>query len=138
LRSLDFEPNVLSILIGVNDVWHKLDGKYDGTVEIYERDYHALVERTKAALSDIRLVICEPFVLRCGAVDEKWFPDFDGYRAAARRVSEAAGATFVPLQSMFDRAIKYAPPKHWASDGVHPTPAGAAMMAHCWLRTVGA
>ena len=75
---LDLKPNVLSILVGVNDLWHKLDGKYDGTVEIYERDYAALLERTKKALPKVKLVICEPFVLRCGAVNDKWFPTFDG------------------------------------------------------------
>lgn len=135
---LELKPNVLSILIGVNDIWHMLNGKYDGTVEIYERDYHDLIERTKAALPAVKLVICEPFVLRCGAVDDKWFPIFDGYRAAAKRVSDAAGATFVPFQAMFDQAVEHAPAKHWAGDGVHPSPAGAALMAHNWLRAVGA
>ncbi len=134
---LDLKPDVLSILIGVNDIWHMLNGNYDGTVEVYEKDYHALVERTKQALPSVKLVICEPFVLRCGAVDDKWFPAFDGYRAAAKRVCDAAGAVFVPFQSMFDRAVQYAPPEHWARDGVHPSPTGAAMMANTWLRAVG-
>jgi len=129
---------VLSILIGVNDIWHKLKGKYDKTVVEYEQEYHALLERTKTALPNVRLVVCEPFVLRCGAVDDQWFPAFEGCREAAKRVSETAEATFVPFQSMFDRAIAFAPPNHWAGDGVHPTAAGAALMAHCWLRTVGA
>ncbi len=135
---LNLQPDVLSILIGVNDIWHKLNGKYDGSVEKYERDFAALIERTKAALPEVKLVVCEPFVLRCGAVDGKWFPAFDGYLAAARRVSKASGATLVPFQRMFNLAIQHAPPEHWAADGVHPTPAGAALMAHCWLRTIGA
>jgi len=82
--------------------------------------------------------VCEPFVLRCGAVNEKWFPEFDRYRAAARRVAEAFRVTFVPFQAMFDQAIKFAPPEHWAKDGVHPSAAGAALMAHTWLTVVGA
>jgi lysophospholipase L1-like esterase len=133
---LDLKPNVLSILIGVNDIWHKLNGKYDGTVEIYERDYRALLTRTKKALPNVKLVICEPFVLRCGAVNEKWFPEFDTYRAAAKRVAAAFDATWVPFQSMFDEAIKLAPPEHWAKDGVHPTDYGASLMAHNWLKAV--
>ena len=133
---LDLKPNLISILIGVNDIWHKLNGNYSGTVEIYERDYMALLERTRKALPKVKLVICEPFVLRCGAVTDKWFPEFDQYRAAAKRVSEAFHATFVPFQAMFDEAIKYAPPAHWAGDGVHPTNAGASLMAHNWLRVV--
>ncbi len=135
---LNLKPTLLSILIGVNDIWHKLNGKYDGTVEVYEKDYHALLARTKEALPGIKLVVCEPFVLKCGAVTEKWFPDFDEYRAAAKRVSDSAGARFVPYQAMFDRAIEFAPPKHWAADGVHPTPFGASLMAYTWLQTVEA
>jgi lysophospholipase L1-like esterase len=133
---LKLKPNVLSILIGVNDIWHKLNGKYDGTLEVYERDYRALLERTRKALPKIKLVICEPFVLKCGAVNEKWFPEFDGYRAAARHIAEAYKAVFIPFQSMFDQAISYAPPEHWAKDGVHPTSAGASLMAHTWLSAV--
>lgn len=137
---LDLKPDVLSILIGVNDIWHSLDPRlnYKGTVEIYERDYHALVEGTKKALPKVKLVLCEPFVLRCGAVKDSWFPEFDKYRAAAKRVADKQRATFVPFQAMFDAAIKFAPPEHWAGDGVHPSPAGAALMAHFWLKAVGA
>lgn len=131
------EPDVLSILIGVNDIWHTRNGKYDGTVAIYERDYDALLRRTRSELPEVDLVVCEPFVLRCGAVDDSWFPEFDEYRAAAKRIAVAHGAVWVPFQSMFDLAIAYAPPAHWAKDGVHPTPAGAALMAQCWLDAVG-
>lgn len=130
---LNLKPDLLSILIGVNDLWHSLGGTYQGTVEIYERDYRALLERTRKALPGTRLVVCEPFVLRCGAVNEKWFPQFDTYRASARKVAGAFDATFVPFQSMFDDLIAYAPPQHWAKDGVHPSPHGAAAMAHFWL-----
>jgi lysophospholipase L1-like esterase len=133
---LDLKPDVLSILIGVNDIWHKLNGQYDGTVEKYESDYGALLKRTREALPEVRLVICEPFVLRCGAVTDKWFPEFDKYRAAARRVAEEARATFVAFQSMFDAASKIALPERWAADGVHPSADGAALMAHTWLKAV--
>jgi lysophospholipase L1-like esterase len=135
---LDLKPDVLSILIGVNDLWHKLKHNYSGTLEKYETDYRALVKQTKDALPAVRLVICEPFVLKYGNVDDTWFPEFDGYRAAAKKVSDEAGATFVPFQTMFDAAVKIAPPERWAADGVHPTPDGAALMAHWWLKAVGA
>jgi lysophospholipase L1-like esterase len=94
---LELEPDVLSILIGVNDIWHSRGDSYDGTVEIYERDFDVLLTRTRAALPEVELVICEPFVLRCGAVDDTWFPEFDEYRAAARRVADAHTTTWVPF-----------------------------------------
>ncbi len=133
---LDLKPDVLSILIGVNDIWHSRGGNYDGTVEVYERDFHALLERTRAALPEVKLVLCEPFVLRCGAINDSWFPEFDHYRAAARRVSDAFGARWVPFQEVFDHAVAHAPPKHWAGDGVHPSASGAALMSQAWLRVV--
>jgi lysophospholipase L1-like esterase len=135
---LDLKPDVLSILIGVNDFWHTVEPKlnYKGTVEIYERDYLALAERTKQALPKVKLIICEPFALRCGSVKDNWFPEFDRYRAAAKRVAEKYRAAFVPFQAMFDDAVKYAPPEHWAKDGVHPSAAGAALMAHFWLKAI--
>jgi lysophospholipase L1-like esterase len=134
---LDLKPAVLSILIGVNDFWHLIEHNYDRTLEQYEADYHTLAKRTTEALPGVKLVICEPFVVKTGAVNDAWFPGFDGYRAAAKRVAESAGATFVPFQTMFDLAVKIAPPERWAADGVHPTNDGAALMAHWWLKAVG-
>lgn len=133
---LDHKPDILSILIGVNDIWHGLKGKYDGTVQRYENDYRGLISRTRKALPNVQLVICEPFVLRCGAVTEKWFPEFERYRASARKVADEQGSLFVPFHEMFEQAIKFAPPHHWAKDGVHPTPYGAALMADHWLQAV--
>ena len=133
---LDLKPNILSILIGVNDIWHALNGRYDGTVEKYEKDYRALLKRTYKALPNLKLVICEPFVLRCGAVNDKWFPEFDKYRGVAKKMSKEFNTLFVPFQSMFDDAVKEVSPSYWAGDGVHPSMAGAQLMAQEWLKTV--
>jgi lysophospholipase L1-like esterase len=136
--TIDLKPAVLSILIGVNDIWHKLAGKYDGTVADYEEGFTKLLADTRAALPKTRLVICEPFVLACGAVNENWFPEFTERRAVAKRVAEAAEATWVPFQAMFDDAVSDAtPPSYWAGDGVHPTMAGHALMAKTWLDVTG-
>lgn len=53
---LDLRPDVISILIGVNDIWHSLNGNYDGTVEKYDNDYRALLTRTLKALPEVKLV----------------------------------------------------------------------------------
>jgi lysophospholipase L1-like esterase len=134
---LDLKPDIVSILIGVNDIWHTLNGNYAGTVEKYEKDYRALLNRTRKALPNVQLVICEPFVLRCGAVNDKWFPEFDKYRAVSKKMSKEFNALFVPFQSMFDNAVKHVPPAHWAGDGVHPSMAGAYLMGQEWLKVAG-
>jgi lysophospholipase L1-like esterase len=132
--TLDLKPDVLSILVGVNDFWHKLGNGYTGTVQDYEEQYSALLAETRQALPKVRLIVLEPFVLRCGAVDDRWFPEFDQRRAAAERVAARAGATFVALQAMFDKRARKDQPQYWAADGVHPTPAGHAAIAEQWRR----
>lgn len=130
--ALDLKPDVLSILIGVNDIWHKLGGRYSGTVADYEQQYLALLRQTRQALPSTRILVMEPFVTRVGAVNDSWFPEFDQRRAAAARVAREAGVAFLPLQEMFDSLSAKAGPAHWAADGVHPTPAGHAAIAKRW------
>ena len=125
-------PDVLSILVGVNDFWHKLGHNYTGTVQDYETQYATLLEETRRALPRVRLIVLEPFVLRCGAVDDRWFPEFDQRRAAAVRVAQRARATFIPLQGVFDDLSRRRAPQYWAADGVHPTPAGHGVIAERW------
>src|ERR1051325_5779567 len=133
----DLKPDVLSILIGVNDFWHTLTHGYTGTVQDYEQQYTALLDQTRQALPSVKLIVFEPFVLKTGAVDDRWFPEFDRRRAAAARVAAHARATFVPLQAIFDKKVRSAPPAYWAGDGVHPTPAGHAVIAAEWRRAAG-
>ena len=134
---LELKPTVLSILIGVNDYWHKHNGKYDGTVEVYKRDLKALLERTRKALPEIKFIIGEPFAVRgVRAVDDTWYPEFDAYRAAAKEIAKEFNAVFIPYQKVFDEAVKIAPAVYWTNDGVHTTLAGAKLMAQAWLKAV--
>jgi lysophospholipase L1-like esterase len=135
--TLALKPDILSILVGVNDFWHRLTAGYTGTAADYESQYTELLRGTRAALPNARLVILEPFVLVTGAVDAKWFPEIDERRAAAARVANGAGATFIPLQSMFTQLARSAPSSYWIGDGVHPTIAGHAAIAERWRETVG-
>lgn len=127
---IDLKPNHLSILIGVNDYWHSRSGNYRGTVEKYEEDYRKLLDKTMEALPGINLIICEPFYLiSTKNVDETWIKPMQEYQKAARRICREFNGTWVPFQRIFDRALKQAPANHWLSDGVHPTMAGAQLMA---------
>jgi lysophospholipase L1-like esterase len=133
---LKLRPDLLSILVGVNDFWHTL-GDYDGTVEVYEEDFMALIERTKQQLPEVQLIIGEPFVVKEGSKvsAEEWFPAFNEYQAAAKRVARKFEAAFIPYQEIFDEAGKRATPTYWTGDGVHPTLAGSNLMAEAWLET---
>ena len=135
---LALKPAVVSILIGVNDIWHKLNGNYNGTVDDYREGFAALLTQTAEALPEARLVVCQPFVLRCGAVNDSWFPEFTKRREAAAEVARDADATWVPFQDAFDKAVEAgSDPAHWAGDGVHATLAGHELMARTWREATG-
>ena len=134
---LNLKPDILSILIGVNDYWHMLNGRYDGTVEVYENDYRKLLDRTKKALPNVRLIIGEPFAVAGGrAINEKW-KAFDAYRAVAKQIASDYDAVFLPYHSVFEEALKLAPVDYWCPDGVHPSIAGANLMGATWMEGFG-
>ncbi len=134
---LALNPDVLSLLIGVNDFWHWVLGRYAGTIKTYRDDYKALLDQTKQKLPDVKLIIGEPYaVIGVKAVDDKWYPAFNDYRAAAKELAKQFDATFIPYQSIYDKAQKIAPGVYWTGDGVHPSLAGAHLMAHAWLEAV--
>ena len=134
---IGLKPTILSILIGVNDYWHTRTGNYQGNVRTYENDYRALLNRTLAALPNVKLIIGEPFAVNGHRfVDNSWFPDFDKYREAAKRIACDFNAAFVPYQTAFDIAQKDIPVNYWTHDGVHATLAGAQLMAKLWLQTI--
>lgn len=134
---LDLKPEVLSILIGVNDYWHVKKHGYTGTIETYENDYRALLKRTNEKLPGIKLVICEPYLVTgASEVDETWIEPFKPYQKVAKKIAGEFNAFWVPYQSVFDEAVKHAPATYWTADGVHPAMPGAQLMAEAWLRVV--
>jgi lysophospholipase L1-like esterase len=132
---LNLKPDLLSILIGVNDTWHGKNPDWSNGVAIpkYERIYRDLLNEVREALPNVKLVLCEPFLLRCGVVRDDWVEEIDQRCAVVAKLSKEFGAVLVPFQSMFDAAVKLAPPEYWAADGVHPSAAGHLLMAKCWL-----
>ena len=134
---IELKPNLLSILIGVNDFWHTKTGSYTGTIVEYETDYRNLLDRTLRALPEIRIVICEPFIIHGGtALDDTWDRNFTPYRETAKALANSFNLTFVPFQSVFNEALKKAPAAYWGADGVHPSMAGAQLMAQAWIKAV--
>jgi lysophospholipase L1-like esterase len=134
---LQIKPDVLSILIGVNDFWHTLTGNYKGTITTYRDDFTALLDRTKQQLPDVQLIIGEPFAVNgVKAVDDKWFPAFNEYRVAAREIATKFDAAFIPYQAIYDKAQQSAPGSYWTGDGVHPAIPGASLMAASWMEVI--
>lgn len=134
---INIEPDVMSILIGVNDVWHEINNKNGVRTELFENVYDILVQELKAANPDMRIMIMEPFVLKGSATEGNWDAFKHGVAekaAAVKRVAEKNGLAFIPLQDKFDKVCEKAPEAYWLVDGVHPTAAGHEMIAREWIK----
>jgi len=139
--TLDVKPNVLSVLIGVNDTWHGTgSGEPENGVPLdrYELVYRQILTEAKDHLPGLKLVLCEPFILPWGAVNDLWFPEFVERREIVKKLAHEFGAVFVPFQSVFDKAQGRGAPEAWAADGVHPTLAGHMLLAKTWFEAVSA
>ncbi|SLM15371.1 Lipolytic protein G-D-S-L family [uncultured spirochete] len=134
--TLALNPDFITVLVGVNDYWHISKHGYKGSVELYKETYKNLIARTMKVLPQARLIICEPFAIRCGYVDESWFPEFSKYQAVAFDIAESSGAIFLPFQSLFEVALRVQEATYWCPDGVHPSAAGAYLMASAWLNCI--
>lgn len=137
---LNLKPDYLSILIGVNDVWHEYTAEPNGVSDDkYRRVYDMLIEEIKAELPDIKIYILEPFVLKGTATEAHW-EEFDRevrLRAkSAKWIAEKHNLPFVPLQDKFDMLCEKCEASYWLGDGVHPTAAGHELIARSLLEAV--
>ncbi len=136
---LALQPDLLSILIGTNDADRYLSRGEAFDAAAWEASYRALLERTRAALPSIRLVLCTPFVAPTGRMAKsKDFPQraemvAEMAEVVARLASEY-GAALVRFDQLFADLLATTPRgEHWIWDGIHPTAAGHRRMADCWI-----
>lgn len=137
-NTVDLAPSVVSILIGVNDVWHPLfytNGVFSAVD--YERSYDELLAQTVAALPKVKIILLEPFVAKGKSTSndwDVWKKQIKEAQAVVERLGAKYKAPVVKLQRVFDEACKRAPTEYWIWDGVHPTYAGHQLIADEWVR----
>ena len=137
--TLDIKPDILSVLIGVNDSNEAINNNPAYTKESYNQGYRDLLYRAQAGNPHLKFVICEPFLLPVGQVKnnwERWSDEVQSRQIVARDIAREFKAVFVPFQSAFNEALKRAPADYWIWDGIHPMPAGHELMARTWLKSV--
>ncbi|WP_163859511.1 SGNH/GDSL hydrolase family protein [Paenibacillus elgii] len=134
---LDLKPTWVSIYIGINDTWRRYDRNDPTSVEAFAEGYRDLIVRTKETL-DAKLILVEPFVLPVPEDRKRWREDLDPKINAVRELAREFETLYVPLDGLFAAASSKAPSAYWAPDGVHPSPAGHALIANAWLEAVQA
>ena len=129
---INLKPDYLTILIGINDVWHEIGDRNGVDNKKFFRVYSSIIEEVKTRLPDIKIITLEPFVLKAAATENAWgiFRRETEMRAqSAKAIAEKYNLTFIPLQEKFDELEKTATASYWLGDGVHPTAAGHRIIA---------
>jgi lysophospholipase L1-like esterase len=130
--ALGLQPDLVSILVGVNDTWHESLNGNGVSVARYAELYRMILLDTRATRPGCRLVLGEPFALPGGEFKAEWMPELRERGEVVRQLAREFGAAFVPYQSMFDAAQKKYRAAELAADGVHPSPLGHQLMAAAW------
>lgn len=129
---INLNPSYMSILIGVNDVWHEFGERNGVDAEKFERVFDWLITELKEALPQLQIIILEPFVLKGPATEHVWegFSSEVFLRAAAcKRLAEKHNLVFVPLQEKLEELAAATSNTYVLGDGVHPTYAGHELIS---------
>ena len=129
-----FQPDIISILIGINDIWHRKNNIFT-TDEQIETNYRAILtllrEKTNA-----KIVMLAPYVL--DAVANSYLADdLRKILPIIRKLADEFADVYVPLDEIFDEAMKTQPePLYYSGDGVHPNANGAAFIGKLYADAV--
>jgi acyl-CoA thioesterase-1 len=130
-------PDVLSIMVGINDVWHRLENAGNGGVPVstFRQVYAHLLELTTNLLPTCKVVLCEPSVISPPAHPEGNTEILHYVEVINELAHKFHANNTVPLHSAFRSAETFRPDIDWTTDGVHPTSAGHMLIARTWLET---
>ena len=125
---LNHNPAIISVLIGINDVWRFHTNRYDEAVlcDEYELTYKKLLTLAREN-NNCQLVLMEPFMF-CDDSNNPMYKDLQNFIDSVHKLAYQFDAVLVPLQNSINKIIVRVPPKMWSDDMVHPY-----IWAHCWI-----
>jgi lysophospholipase L1-like esterase len=133
---LDQRPDVVSVLVGINDCGYHFSAGLDAvSASVYHDRYLSLL--TPLADNGVELILIEPFLLPVSDDQRRWRDDLDPKIQVVRDLARRFGAALVAADGMFAALAAQTGPDYWLFDGVHPTAAGHQALAQAWLNTVG-
>ena len=132
---LDLKPNLVSILVGINDALGKPFWKEPTSVESFQSDYEYVLEQTRCD-SEIQIVLLEPFLLCSNDNYAETRCNLTPIIGVVRELSKEFKTLLIPLNDIFVKAASVKNPCYWSLDGVHPTLAGHALIAQSWIKGI--
>lgn len=131
---IDIQPDIVSIMIGINDVWHYYSNGIETTDEAFEanmrRVLSALREKTNA-----KIMLIEPFLLPFPDKSHM-LPDLERKIRILRALAREFADVYLPMDGLFAAASVRVDPHEFSPDGVHPSADGACYIGEQYLRTL--
>lgn len=133
---IEFQPDIFSILIGINDVWHRYGGERIATTDAQiETNYRAILERVRKE-TNAKILMLSPYLLDCDDKDAMR-EDLKTVLPIVRKLAEEFADVYVPLDEKFEEALKTQPePKYYSGDGVHPNQNGADFIGKLYAEAI--
>jgi lysophospholipase L1-like esterase len=131
--ALDIRPDVLTLLIGVNDTLAAMQGPSSLTDDEFSSAYRMILHETRQQFPKINLILMEPFLLEVGEVQKSWCDHLRPRQRMIQEVAKETMSTFIPTQDLFNNASRLREPAFWSYDGIHPTHAGFQLLADAWI-----
>lgn len=125
---LAWKPDVVSLMIGVNDTWRAMDQQRFTSAADYEANLRKLLEQVRENTS-AKILVLSPYLLHQDGDKLSWREDLDPKIAACRRVAAELADAYIPTDELFQEACRSQEPRHWSDDGVHPNENGARWIA---------
>ncbi len=133
--TISLNPDILSILIGVNDAYYNRENLHNYDSNLFEEIYRRLLNGVLTNNPNTKIIILEPFTLNTGNYEN--YSDFENLvkinARISKKIADEFGATFIPLQEIFNSALKKAPVNYWIWDSVHPTYNGHGLIAQAFI-----
>ena len=134
--AMAFEPDVISILIGINDIWHRYGSNRVATTdEQFALNYRTILAHIREK-TNAKIVMIAPFLLDCED-KEAMREDLSRLLPIVRALAEEFADVYLPLDEIFEKALERQPePKYYSGDGVHPNANGAAFIGEHYKNAV--
>lgn len=136
---LELNPDLVTILIGINDVWQSFENSKVPSQEelnIFEKNYRYLL-KSLALRTDAKVILMEPFVLAYPKDRKEWRQQLDPRIQIVRHLAKEYHATLIPLDGLLNaKGIEDDYEIYTGDDGIHPTLTGHAVIAKAWLDSV--
>lgn len=126
------KPDLVVLLVGINDVWRRMDGGDVTTEEQFRANYKKLAETIQN--TGAKLILIESFLLDV-ASKRNFRPYVDAFNKIIREIADGK-IPLVPMDEIFRGLSQDISPDKFAADGVHPTHRGCRYVANLTVKEI--